>query len=363
MTAVPGELEAATRDGPATGPRPEVLDAGERLRRLLTVLAYLARAGSMPIAALAERFSMDERTLVGELELAACCGLPPYTPDQLLELVVDDENVVAHGLEALRRPPRLTPDEGFAVAAAARAMLAVPGAEPDGPLASALAKLESALGEDRLQVVLDAPEHLGVLRRAASDREVVEIGYLGAQPGATTRRVEPHSVIALEGRFYLDAYCRLAGGWRRFQLDRVSAVSPTGERFIRRPMPEELGGARAFAGGAGARIALVAVPEGLRALVDHVSLGPLERHTDGRTVVSVRVGDERWLGRLLLGLGPGAEVLFPPELVGARANVARSALRRYEGQREPRAPGSTAADGGSPRRAVRNARPRSELRR
>lgn len=308
----------------------EVLDAGQRLRRLLAVLAYLARVGEAPIAQLAERFAMDEATLVGELELAACCGLPPYTPDQLLELVVDDERVIAYGLDALRRPPRLTPDEGFAVAAAARAMLAVPGTDPDGPLVSALAKLERALGADRLQVELDAPPHLAVLRQAVSDREAVEIDYLGAKRGdESTRTVEPHAVVALEGRFYLDAYCHAAGGWRRFQLDRVESVRPTGRRFPRREVPGELSGPHAFAGGPSARLALVAVPEGRVPFMDNLAAGPATPAEDGRVVVPIRVGDEHWLGRLLLRLGPEAEVVDPPELVGARSAVASRALARY----------------------------------
>src|SRR6202041_1447149 len=98
----------------STGPL-EPVDAGTRLFRLLGVLAYLAEVGEADLAELAGRFSMEESTLVAELELAACCGLPPYTPDQLLELVVDDERVMAFGLDALQQPPRFTPEEGFAV--------------------------------------------------------------------------------------------------------------------------------------------------------------------------------------------------------------------------------------------------------
>jgi proteasome accessory factor C len=311
-----------------------VLDAGERLRRLLSVLAYLARVGEAPIGELAARFSMDEATLVGELELAACCGLPPYTPDQLLELVIDDERVVAYGLEALRRPPQLTPEEGFAVAAAARAMLAVPGADASGPLAFALSKLESVLGEDRLHVELDAPEHLAALQKAVAEHELVEIDYLGARRGGeTTRIVEPHAVVALEGRFYLDAYCHLAKDWRRFQLDRVEAVRLTGERFEPREVPKELGGPHAFAGGPSARLALIAVPKGRATFVDSFAAGSVKQRKDGRVEVPVRVGDEHWLGRLLLQLGPDAEVLHPPELAAARAEVARRALERYERSR------------------------------
>jgi proteasome accessory factor C len=320
-----------TQDPGRTGQRPEVLGAGERLRRLLAVLAHLARVGEESIAELAERFAMDPRVLVDELELAACCGLPPYTPDQLLELVVDNRSVVAHGLQALRRPPRLTPDEGFAVAAAARALLAVPGSDPSGPLASALAKLEAALGQDRIDVEIDAPEHLDVLRGAMAARRVVEIDYLGSRPGGeSTRLVEPHRVVALDGRFYCDAYCRLADGWRRFQVDRISAVRPDGATFERRSVPDELGGAHAFAGGGSATLVLLQMAEGHRALVDRIAAGPIEHVGGGRIVVPVRIGDEHFLGRLLLRLGPDAEVLDPPALSRARAAVAVSALQRYE---------------------------------
>ncbi len=308
----------------------EPLDAGGRLRRLLAILAFLASAGEATIAELSERFSMDERALVAELELAACCGLPPYTPDQLLELVLDDERVVAYGLEALRRPPRLTPDEGFAVAAAARALMAVPGADPEGPLGSALAKLEAALGEDRLSVELDTSEHLVALRRAVADHELVEIDYLGGKRGdETTRVVEPHAVAAREGRFYLDAYCHLAEGWRRFQVERVRAVRPLGTTFSTRTPPEELGGLRAFAGGPGTRLARVALPERLQALVERVAAGPAERLPDGRAVVPVEVADDHWFGLLLLRLGPDVEVLSPPELAAAGASAAWRALARY----------------------------------
>jgi proteasome accessory factor C len=320
-----------TGDTSRAGPRPEVLGAGERLRRLLAVLAHLARVGEESIDELAGRFAMDPSALVGELELAACCGLPPYTPDQLLELVVDDHSVVAHGLQALRRPPRLTPDEGFAVAAAARALLAVPGSDASGPLASALAKLEAALGHDRIDVEIDAPAHLDALRDAAAASRVVEIDYLGSRPGGeSTRLVEPHRVVALDGRFYCDAYCRLAGGWRRFQVERIDAVRPAGTTFERRDLPDELDGAHAFAGGDSATIVLLQMAEGRRALVDRLAAGPIELAGDGRIVVPVRIADEHFLGRLLLRLGPDAEVVDPPGLSRARAVVAESALRRYE---------------------------------
>ena len=65
-------------------------ETSRRLRRLLAVVGWLAQVGESPIAEAARRFGMSEKELVAELELAACCGMPPYTPDTLMEIEVSE---------------------------------------------------------------------------------------------------------------------------------------------------------------------------------------------------------------------------------------------------------------------------------
>lgn len=307
------------------------LDAGRRLRRLLAILAYLASAGEARIEELARRFDMEPEQMVAELELAACCGLPPYTPDQLIELIVDGDRVVAEQVGDLGRPRRLTPGEGFAVAAAARALLAVPGADPGGALRSALEKLERALGEDRLVLDIDAPEHLAALRAAAAGARQVEITYMSASRGElSTRRVDPYQVVLREGRWYLDGYCHRAGGVRRFQIGRVQSVRETG---ILAPAPDrpppELEEAPAFVGGADAVPTRLAIPPGVAWIAERFAVGPAETGDDGLIAITVLVGSERWLEQLMLRLGPGAEVIGPPEMRHVGATGAKRALQRY----------------------------------
>ncbi len=335
------------------GDLPDLVDAGARLRRLLAVLTHLARVGESSIGDLAARFGYGKRELVAELELAACCGLPPYTPDALLELIVDDDRVIAFGLDALRRPARLTPDEGFALVAAARAMLAVAGVEASGPLASAVGKLGRALGLERVTVELEVPGHLDELRQVAATGEAIEIDYLGAKRGdETTRRVEPYAVVAREGLFYLDAFCDLAGDWRRFQVRRITGVRRLGEPVTPRSLPAELGGTRAFVGGARARTAHLAFDPSRYALVDRLVAAPPTSLADGRVVAPIEVADEYFLGCLVLRLGPSAEVLDPPELAAAAARVAHRALTRYQAE-SSRPPGDD-----RDHRRRRGARPR-----
>ncbi|HEX4176432.1 MAG TPA: WYL domain-containing protein, partial [Acidimicrobiales bacterium] len=68
-------------------------ETSRRLRRLLAVIGWLAQVGDAPIAEVSKRFGMSEQELVAELELAACCGTPPYTPDTLMEIEVSETSV------------------------------------------------------------------------------------------------------------------------------------------------------------------------------------------------------------------------------------------------------------------------------
>ncbi|MGH9304344.1 MAG: helix-turn-helix transcriptional regulator, partial [Acidimicrobiales bacterium] len=302
----------------------------------LAILVHLARVGDESLDELGERFSMSEDELVHELELAACCGVPPYSPDSLIDLFVDGDRVVADGLRELARPGRLTAEEAFVLAAAARGLLAVPGAADEAALSSALSKLESALGSSPMSLDIAEPEHLEVLRSAAERSERVELVYFSSAAAApSTRVVEPYQVVLREGRWYLDGLCEPPSELRRLQVDRVRQVRVLGEHF---EVPEELsaelarrsGEPGAFLGGPDAITATIAVPPGSELIMEQIASGPFEALKDGRIAVPVLVGDPvGWLGRLLLRLGPNAEVLEPSSLRGAQARAAERALGRY----------------------------------
>lgn len=321
------------------------VDAGERLRRLLAVLTWLARRQRAPIEELADRFGMTAAELVADLELAACCGLPPYSPDQLMEIVVDEDEVVAHLGPELARARRLSAAEGFALAAAARAITAVSGGDPDGALERALVKLDAALGErGGLLVDLDEPPHLAAVRAAADAGRQLELDYHSASRDERTRRVvDPHRVTAIEGHWYLDGYCHRAGGLRRFRVDRILDVRPTGSAVFH-PPADGTGGAgpadgderpsdAPFVPGPDNTVVRVAVDPGAAWVADAVPLLGRAERSDGRVELTLAVTSPVWFGRLLLRLGPAAEVLEPSDMAGAGAEAAASVLTRYRSGR------------------------------
>ncbi len=318
-----------------------VTDTAGRLRRLLAILTWLAQEGEAPIDEVAARFDLTPGTLVAELEMAACYGVPPYSPDQLLEIIVTDDTVSTRVGTALARPRRLSPREGLALAASARALLAVPGSDEGGALSRALAKLDRALGGPSVEVELDAPELLDVVRDAVGRGRRLTITYYSASTDQTgARTITPRQLFASEGHWYVDAWCDVADGVRRFRVDRIASAVPAGPaapgaRTDAPPDPAATDPDRSPAGGPAVPLAAyvpgpdsrrvrIAVDPSMTWLLDTVASASPVGESRGRPVWEVFVAGDAWLERLLLRLGPDAEVVEP---VGDRALAPEAAAR------------------------------------
>jgi predicted DNA-binding transcriptional regulator YafY len=334
-------IPSGAPDAVITAPRGEALEPADRvvpgqqtsarLRRLLAVVGWLARVGEAPIADVARRFNIPEAELISELELAACCGVPPYTPDTLMEIEVSETSVRAFLPDEFARPRRLTPAEGFAVAASARLILAVPGSDDDA-LQRALAKLEVALGShEQLGVDVDAPPFLTEVREASEAGSVLEIDYhSGSRDESTTRAIEPAQVLTVDGHWYLDAYCRKAGDMRRFRIDRISDVRPVADSATaareRSRAADDM-----FVPGPGAVEVHLRLDEEAGWVTESVPIRALSRAEDGTvTDVVLDVAGMAWFERLLLQLGTHAVVVSPPNLTDLAARAARKLLDVYE---------------------------------
>ncbi|HKN41090.1 MAG TPA: WYL domain-containing protein, partial [Acidimicrobiia bacterium] len=84
-------------------------DASVRLRRLLTVIPWIVDHQGSRLDDLAARFGMKVAELERDLELVPFCGLPPYTPDRLIDCEIVDGRVFLRFAEYFGRPLRLTP--------------------------------------------------------------------------------------------------------------------------------------------------------------------------------------------------------------------------------------------------------------
>jgi proteasome accessory factor C len=307
------------------GPRP----LNDRIRRLLVILPWLMERRRATLAEMSERFQMSEKDLIVDLEQAATCGLPPFV-DEFVDLFIDDDGVVEVGVPRFfTRPLRLTAPEGFALLVAGRAALAMPGVEPDGPLARALAKLEVVLGDDGMVLDLGQPPAAADLASAAASAAVVRISYWSASSDETTERlITPQAVFADRGRWYVVADDDRSGEERTFRIDRIADWHLTGDTSAARVVTAPTGHAW-FDELTDLELITLRLRPGGRWAAEQYPVRSAVADGDD-LVVQMAVASEVWLRTLLLQLGPAADVIEPATRVGLARDTAQALLQtRY----------------------------------
>jgi proteasome accessory factor C len=310
--------------------------ANDRVQRTLAMIPWIAaRPEGVPIDELCARFGVDRRTLIDDLTTASFVGVAPYTPDTQVDVVVEGGRVWVHLPQWFDRPLRLTPEQGLALVVAGQGLGSVEGADPDGPLSRALAKVAASLGlvdGDAVDVRLgsgdDGGARVGALRRAMAERRQVRLSYYAyGRDEHTTRVVEPHRLYSDRGELYLWAHCRDAGADRSFRIDRIDDVELLDATFAAPSEPTRPPG---FTPPDDAPRVTLELEPAAAWVADHYPIEAREELGDGRRRVTLAVTGRAWLERLLLRLGSDARVVKAEAgLATAGADAARRVLRRY----------------------------------
>jgi proteasome accessory factor C len=233
--------------------------------------------------------------------------------------------------EYFSRPLRLTPSEGLGLLAAAQSLLAVPGTDPTGPLATGLNKLAASLGaDDAVHVDLGAadPAIMEGLRHAVATETQVRIDYLSfSRNERSSRVIEPAGVFATQGQWYVSAWCHQAQADRVFRVDRIAELSALDiarthesapvapDLFAQTPMSSS--------------IVLTLSPEASWVVEQYPVESVDVDEIAGTLTVSLGITDTAWLDRLLLRLGPHAQIVRPPDGWSGLAATTQRVLRRY----------------------------------
>ena len=216
--------------GQPTHPPARVSTSSDRLQRLLALVPYVVSRKMVGLSETAAAFGVSERELVDDLNMLWCVELrapDPYCP---IDLSYEGGEIVVSQAESMDRPLRLGVDEASALLVALR-MLAevgqvasVPSLAEGSALSRTIVKLEAAAGEaaaPSAQVAVQVDQHAersvaAQLREAlAAGRRVHLSYYVPGRDEATERDVDPMRLLVVEGRTYLEGWCRARRGGAR----------------------------------------------------------------------------------------------------------------------------------------------------
>ena len=306
-----------------------------RLPRLLSLVPYLLAHPGVRVAQMAEDFGVGEEQLWRDLELLWMCGLPGYGPGDLVDLSFSEDTVTVTEDAGMRRPLRLSTSEATALLVALRALTEVPGMVDSDAVLRAVAKIEAAVGSAAgptgVVVGLTAREesNTAAVRAALERGRALWIRYYTASRDVVSERtVDPMRLLLMEGRGYLEAWCRRAEGVRLFRLDRLDEVreldEPADPPSAARPTDLSSG---LFRPADDQREAVLRLEPEARWVAEYYPVDELIEHADGHAEIRLRFTDDAWLVRLVLGLGGRAQVVHPERLRAAVAERAEHALR------------------------------------
>jgi proteasome accessory factor C len=311
--------------------------ATDRLARLLNLVPYLLARPGIEIVEAAADLDVSERQLRDDLELLWVCGLPGYGPGDLIDMSFDGDHVTVTYDAGIDRPLRLTPDEALALVVALRMLAETPGANGRDAIERALAKLEAAAGDlaeapVAVRMTPDAAnDRLAAVRGAIERRTALRITYYTATRDETSDRVvDPMRVLIVDGRAYLEAWCRQAESVRMFRIDRIDGLVELDEpaTLPRQARHSDVSDG-VFRASADQPLVTLRVGRWARWITEYYPCERVEEFADDDWQVTMRVSDLAWARRLVLGLGSDVAVVAPAELAQAVRDEAGKALAAY----------------------------------
>jgi proteasome accessory factor C len=308
----------------------------ERLPRLLALVPYLLAHQGISAADAAADFGITEAQLRRDLNLLWMCGLPGHGPGDLIDLSFEGDTVSVIFDAGMSRPLRLTGEEALALAVALRTLAETPGLADTDAIQRALAKVETAAGgavdDSTVAIALEPVERrLPVLNQALAHGHALWLRYYTATRDETTERtVDPLRLFTMDGRDYLEAWCRSAEGVRIFRVDRIETVMELDEPSAP-PANVEL---RDLAGGIFQPaeehlLVMLRLAPAYFWVSDYYAIENLAE-VDAFQHVQLRVADPAWVRALVLGSAGQVEVLAPDWLDSSIRTEAAAALAGYQ---------------------------------
>jgi proteasome accessory factor C len=303
-----------------------------RTARLLDLVPYLNTHQGIAVQDLAKEFGVSPSQIQADLTTLWMCGLPGYTPLELMDLEFESGYVTIRNAETLSKPRSISFQEGLAL------MLGLVLLQQRIPTerADLLQHIESL--SDRISSKMGVPKALNLaqeikpeialpLLSAVSSSKDVQISYHSLYSDEiTTRTVTPHNVFEENGVSYLQAYCFKAESRRTFRLDRILAITTLASSLTGEKERDNK------TGGIGEKISFsIKIKNPTREIVERFDLSGLLKVGDGHNeqIFNLSSYSQEWIQRAISAMGSDVELVTPSPLRGEIVRRATLLLERY----------------------------------
>lgn len=205
---------------------PAKLSEGGRIERLVSLAYLLTIHDEIAMDELEERFGIDSEQIEEDLNQLMFCGLPPYSPDQLFDISIEDGFVSMYYNDVFVAPLKLNDSERT------NATIALTRLKEESNIGEKqnIDEILSIINSSNKQVVEveNSSEYINLFQKAIEQNLVVKIVYLSLNSGTIDEReIDPKKILTTASSSYIHAYCHRDETMKLFRTDRISSAELT----------------------------------------------------------------------------------------------------------------------------------------
>ena len=294
----------------------------ERTARLLDLVPYINSHQGISLKELAQVFNVTQAQMTDDLTTLWMCGLPGYTPLELMDLDFESGFVTIHNAETLSKPRSISFDEGVALVLGLDLLRSTISADR----ADLLTKIDEL--SRRLSDLINLPSALSAasdvnqdvsaaILEAIRTRSGLEIVYHSLYRDETsTRTILPIEIVESDGQRYLSSFCHSSSDFRQFRIDRIqSAKMQTVAQEIPKISNQTAGNK-----------STIKVLTPTREIAERFKQSELSVNSE----FNFESFSLQWIERSIMASGGSVSLLAPAEIRKSISVMAQSMLDRYK---------------------------------
>ena len=201
----------------------------EQTARLLDLVPFLLSHQGISLTDLAQHFKVDSDVMLDDLNTLWMCGLPGYTPLELIDLAFDSGFVTIRNAAPLAFIRTMSSSEVVALALGLdllREDSLKLGEEQSQRIIALSEKLRLQIG---MHISIDSgptTAHRSLISNSIAKRVPVEMRYYSSNTDQETERVvTPYEFFKDNDVEYFQGFCHSSRGVRTFRVDRIVSIS------------------------------------------------------------------------------------------------------------------------------------------
>ena len=294
----------------------------ERTARLLDLVPYINSHQGISLKELAQVFKVTQAQMTDDLTTLWMCGLPGYTPLELMDLDFESGFVTIHNAETLSKPRSISFDEGVALVLGLDLLRSTISADR-GDLLMKIDELSRRLSDlinlpSALSAASDVNKDVSAaILEAIRSRSGLEIVYHSLYRDETsTRTILPIEIVESDGQRYLSSFCHTSSDFRQFRIDRIQSAKM---QTVAQEIPK-------ISKQAAGHTSTIKVLTPTRDIAERFKQNELSVNSE----FNFESFSLQWIERSIMASGGSVSLLAPAEIRQSISVMAQSMLDRYK---------------------------------